>query len=171
MSCKFTTRIYVVSGKSLSGTREYMTEVMDDDLSGLPSDTEMNLMNVINLSTGIATKVSGYTLPEWARTRKSIEEYFTKRVERAREAVKEIPDLLKKAEHSLNNYGPWRYIAEIALNREKCTHTKSLTFDLTRDSFSVYDARDNGLIVLDSKAKDGEDLFVLVYECRIPDEY
>lgn len=171
MSCDFTTRIYVVSGKSLSDVREYMTEVMDEELSGLPRDTEMNLINVLNLSTGIATKLAGYNLPEWARTRKSIEEYFTQRVERAREAVKEIPDLLKKAEHSLNNYGPWRYIAEIASNMEKCTHTKSLPFDLTRDSFCMYDARDNGLIVYDSQAKDGEDLFVLVYECCIPDEY
>lgn len=171
MSCDYTIRIYVVSGKSLSEAREYMVDVMDEELSGLPHDTEMNLVNVINLSTGIATKLAGYNLPEWARTRKSIEEHFTQRVERAREAVKTIPDLLKKAEQSLNNSGPWRYIAEIASNMEKCTHTKSLPFDLTRDSFSMYDARDNGLIVFDSQAKDGEDLFVLVYECCIPDEY
>lgn len=171
MSCDYTIRIYVVSGKSLSEVREYMVDVLDEERSGLPRDTEMNLINVLNLSTGIATKLAGYNLPEWARTRKSIEEYFTQRVERAREAVKEIPDLLKKAEHSLNNYGPWRYIAEIASNMEKCVHTKSLPFDLTRDSFSMYDARDNGLIVYDSQARDGEDLFVLVYECCIPDEY
>lgn len=167
MSCDYTIRIYVVSGKSLSEVREYMVDVLDEDLSGLPRDTEMNLMNVLNLSTGIATKVAGYNLPEWARTRKSIEEYFTQRVERAREAVKTIPDLLKKAEQT--PYGPWRCIAEIASNMEKCEHTKSLPFDLTRDSFSMYDARDNGLIVYDSQARDGEDLFVLVYECCIPD--